>query len=97
MAETSASGSDPAIQGSDELQPATTQSSLSEGSGFLRTRKAVAELGRALLGVGLALRDDFSRASRPARRRVRALGGDIVQRLRDMDFSTAKLRTSALA
>jgi hypothetical protein len=51
MAEKSASGSEHASQGADGLHPATT-STLSEGSGFVQTGKAVAELGRALLEFG---------------------------------------------
>ena len=39
----------------------------------------------------------MSGASRPTAKRLRALGRDAVQRLRDLDFSTAKLRADALA
>ena len=96
MAETSASGSDPASR-RDGLQPATRPSALSDSGGFVRTGKAVAELGRDLVEFGWALRDDLSRASRPATKMLRALGGAAVQRLRDLDFSATKLSAAGLA
>ncbi len=94
MAETSAPDSDPERQGQADLQPASNASPVSDGAGFARTGKALAELGRAFLKFGRALRDDVAVASRPTAKRLRALGGDAVQRLRDLDFSTAKLRAA---
>ena len=78
----------PAQTGSSRQRP----SALSDGAAFARTGKAFAELGRAFLKFGRALRNDLAVASRPTAKRLRTLGGDAVQRLRDLDFSTAKLR-----
>ena len=94
---TSAPDSDFEGQATADLQSGRNVSSVSGGAAFARTGKAFAELGRAFLKFGRALRNDVAVALRPTAKRLRALGRDAAQRLRDLDVSTAKLRADALA
>ena len=89
---TSARDSDPEGQGQADLQADSNVSPVSNGAGFVRTGKALTELGRTLRKFGLAVRDDAAVATRPLAKRLI----DAWRRLRGMDFSTMKLRATDL-
>ena len=91
----SAPDSDPERQAPANVQSFGNLSPVADGAQFARTEKAFAELGRTVLKFGQALRDDVAVASRPMAKRLRILGGNALQRFRDLDFSTAKLRAGA--
>ncbi|TIP99194.1 MAG: penicillin-binding protein, partial [Mesorhizobium sp.] len=94
---TSAPDSDPEDHASADLKSGRNVFPVSDGAAFARSGKALAKLGRAFLKFSEALRDDVAAASRRAAKRLRILGRDAAQRLRDLDHSTAKRRAGALA
>ena len=93
---TSARDSDTEGQAQADLQADSNVSPVSNGAGFARTWKALAELGRAFRKFGRALRDDAAVATRPLAKRLRVHIIDAWRRLRGMDFSTVKLRATEL-
>ena len=96
MPETSARDSDTEGQAQADLQADSNVSPVSNGAGFARTWKALAELGRAFRKFGRALRDDAAVATRPLAKRLRVHIIDAWRRLRGIDFSTVKLRATEL-
>ncbi|WP_018234873.1 PBP1A family penicillin-binding protein [Ensifer sp. BR816] len=85
----------PESRGPEEAEPSRDQPRRSEGAVFVKTRRALAGLGRALTRLGRALREEVPVAARRAGEKSRAAATVAIERLRRP--SSFKAGSAALA
>ncbi len=85
----------PESQGPEEAEPSRDHPGRSEGAAFVKTRKALAGLGRALTRLGRALRDEVPVEARRAREKSGAAAIGAIERLRRT--SSVRAQSTALA